>query len=273
MENAARALEISAGVLLGVMLMALVAYFFASISKMPENEDQILTAEQLATFNREYEVYNKQQMYGVDVISCLNKAISNDNKYVKGEAYFAGKEYGKNYLINVYVTLNGPLQESIELTIVKMGESKTVFAGSSDLSIDDALTMKQVGFEVKELSNGAKYTKYNIETDKAYPSSHTLTGGDYMEAGTYKLLESEDSIDEAIPSNRYKKELISLLSFADHDNMRQVRINRTSENLDKWGTAIWNTALYDFKKKRFKCDGIDYNPETARVMNIHFVEI
>ena len=42
MENAARALEISAGVLLGVMLMALVAYFFSSISRMPEGEDEIL---------------------------------------------------------------------------------------------------------------------------------------------------------------------------------------------------------------------------------------
>lgn len=149
MENAARALEISAGVLIGVMLMALVAYFFSSISRMPENEDQILTAEQLATFNREYEVYNKQQMYGVDVISCLNKAISNDNKYVNGEAYFAGKEYGKNYLINVTVKLNEPLKESIELTIIKLGETKTIFRGSPDLSESDALTMKDVGFEIK----------------------------------------------------------------------------------------------------------------------------
>lgn len=111
------------------------------------------------------------------------------------------------------------------------------------------------------------YTKYIIETDKAYPSSYELTGEEYLNEGTYHLLTENGE------GNRYDKKIRSLLSFADHDNMRQVRINRTSENLEKWGTAIWNTALYDFKKKRFKCDGIEYNVDTGRVKRINFSEL
>ena len=75
MENAARALEIAAGVLIGVLLMALIVYFFKSIGEWPQQEDDTASVEQVAKFNLEYEVYNKKGMYGVDVISCLNKAI------------------------------------------------------------------------------------------------------------------------------------------------------------------------------------------------------
>ena len=78
MENAVKALEMAAGVLLGVILMAAVAYFFTQISSWPEREDEVVSSEQLAKFNQEYEVYNKSKMYGVDVLSCLNKVISNN---------------------------------------------------------------------------------------------------------------------------------------------------------------------------------------------------
>ena len=96
-------------------------------------------------------------MYGVDVISCLNKAISNDDKYVDEKAYFVGKGYGEEYLIDVCIDMKGPLKESIELTIIKMGESKTVFAGSPDLLESDALTMKDVGFEAKTVRRHELY--------------------------------------------------------------------------------------------------------------------
>lgn len=84
MENAAKALEMAAGVMLGVILMALVTYFFTTVSSWPKNEEDIMSVDQLAKFNLEYEVYNKSMMYGVDVISCLNKVISNNEKYAQG---------------------------------------------------------------------------------------------------------------------------------------------------------------------------------------------
>ena len=119
MENAARALEMAAGVLLGVMLFALVAYFFNSISSSPEQEDDIVTAEQLALFNKEFEVYDKNKMYGVDVISCLNKIKSYDDKYVQGKdaTLFTGVAYGKKFAINAKVKINTQLKETVELTV------------------------------------------------------------------------------------------------------------------------------------------------------------
>ena len=104
MENTAKALEIVAGVLLAVIIISLIVYFFSTISEWPSQEDEMQSAEQLAQFNLEYEVYEKNAMYGVDVISCLNKARSNNQKYVEGTAGFlSGNRYGNDFTIDVYV--------------------------------------------------------------------------------------------------------------------------------------------------------------------------
>ena len=66
MENATKALEMAAGVLLGVIILAVIVYFFGSISLWPQEQDDIQTAEQLSDFNLEYEVYDKKAM---DVVS------------------------------------------------------------------------------------------------------------------------------------------------------------------------------------------------------------
>ena len=83
MENASKALTIAASTLLGVMILVVIVYFFNNISAWPKQQDDMETAEQIAKFNKEYEVYDKKMMYGVDVIYCLNKDKSNYEKYVE----------------------------------------------------------------------------------------------------------------------------------------------------------------------------------------------
>ena len=120
MENAAKALEIAAGVLLAVIIMSLIAYFFTQLGVWPQEQEKVESAEQLARFNKEYTVYEKSAMYGVDVISCLNKAKSNNEKYAEGGSFFTGAKYEEkgeknNYYIDVYVNINSPLKESLEI--------------------------------------------------------------------------------------------------------------------------------------------------------------
>ena len=144
MEDAIKALEMAAGVLLAVIIMTLIAYFFSSIKNLPQEQDQSTQAEQLAKFNLEYEVYNKKAMYGVDVISCLNKAQSNNEKYViekdeHGKAldrFLAGSKYGELYSINVFVKLtNGALEETLEI----YHYDKNAFLHAKTVVIDDKI--------------------------------------------------------------------------------------------------------------------------------------
>lgn len=260
MENAAKALEMAAGVLLGIMIAALVAYFFTKIRSMPENENEILTAEQLAKFNLEYEVYDKKGMYGVDVISCLNKAISNNRKYVEGGANFTGSKYGEKYLIDVCVKINTPLTENLRYYTIVNGIERESFLSHADINTSIQPKLGQVGFVFS--SDYTRFTEdsYLSHDSNELTSAYNDSGHSYMDADhQYNLL------DDRAP-------LMDLLGFSGND-MKQTVKNTDSNTLNIWSSAVWETALYDFKKKKFKCTDMTYSTETGRVVSITFEEI
>lgn len=276
MENAAKALEIAAGVLLAVLIISFIVYFFSTISEWPQQEDAMQTSEQLAQFNLEYEVYEKNAMYGVDVISCLNKAQSNNEKYVEGSAGFlAGNTYGRDFTINVYVKINSPLQERMEIyyfdeslnkEVQRMSDSTTEF-----IALSSPKTLSIIG--IKELNTSRYYTDFNKDTDKLYsqtkvlddavkyvvPSggSHRLTLADGTEKYYYSIMDSQ---------------LRKLLEISSND-LKITKKNNNPNTYRYWSTAIWETALYNFKTKRFSCDSINYNEKTGRVNELYFSEL
>lgn len=282
-DNIAKLLQIVGGVLVGVILLSLVSYFFSSIGLWPMEQDQIETAEQLKKFNLEYEVYDKKGMYGVDVISCLNKANSNNKKYADGGGFLTGNEYGKDFYIDVYVRLTKkPLQESIEYYYFQNGSQVQGFvqvdpsAGSKGIE----KTMKDVGF--------------NIETGKYYT---TFTNDSYI-GNITEILEKEIlGIQPILPNEGdYKCEtpfnstseidgyyslrddenivkLIELSNKSDNGNLNKIVTNTTGRDLNIWSRVIWKTALSDFKSRRFKCDYLGYSKKTGRVCELYFSEI
>ena len=54
--------------------------------------------------------------------------------------------------------------------------------------------------------------------------------------------------------------------------MRQIITNR-KDNLTEWSSMTWETALYDFKKRRFTCEDMHYNDETGQIDIIIFKEV
>lgn len=279
MENAAKALEIAAGVILAVILMSLIAYFFSTISAWPQQQDDMESAEQLAEFNLEYEVYDKSAMYGVDVISCLNKARSNNEKYVEGGGFLTGSKYDKNYIMNVYVKINTSLEEIIEIYYFN-DEQKEVqrfkdgeFPGSSGPSELSALGLTQIG-------NTSYYTDlkgddplWTLEKDLTDANKYMIPGGGTkkrtLDNGTeqmyYSLVDDNGRIDKT--SSLYK-----LIEFSSSNPKITVK-NGDSSTFRLWSTAVWSTALYSFKTKRFTCDYIGYSNVTGRVNEIYFSEV
>lgn len=68
-------------------------------------------------------------------------------------------------------------------------------------------------------------------------------------------------------------DLIMLSNKSDIGNLTRVATNTTGKNLDKWSRIVWKTALYDLKRRQFKCDFITYSDITGRVSEIGFSEI
>ncbi len=267
MENAAKALEMAAGVLLGVMLLALISYFFSHVGEWPQQDDEIATQEQLAKFNLEYEVYDKKGMYGVDVISCLNKAQSNNEKYAEGDGFLTGIAYGEKYYIDVWVNINSPLEEKLEVRYYDRNQKEVVNYTGKPVVVDgNTLEMGEVGFfRGIDLSNG-KYTSFD-ENTKLTTTTVTLTGDGYMDANSGSKTYEEKNYYSLMDDNQLER----LLKFS---NYLTIPINNTSQkNFDIWSSATWETALYNFKTKRFKCDFIGYHDETGRVNAIYFSEL
>lgn len=296
MENASKALEIAAGVLLAVLIMSLIAYFFTSISSWPEQQDDEKMVEQTAKFNLEYEVYDKKGMYGADVISCLTKAINNNEKYYDGGSFLSGYKYGEKYWVNVYVNIKSDLREEIIVyclardigvagadTGIYKQQQRFTTPTDPETGVKLNLRLDIFGFD---FSGG--YTKFSNTDDFKYESpglSRVLTGGEFIDTSAVVATDSSTGEIKEYNAILYSKKgdgsvdtssttpLQVLVKTAD-SNLKQIVTNDgTKQDFDIWSTAEWRTALYDFKTRRFRCDNMKYSEITGRVNEIYFSEM
>lgn len=83
MENASKALIIAASLLLGLMIISVCIFVFNQISTYYETKESNRLTEQLATFNSQYLVYQKNNLRGSDLLSLINKIL--DFNTLKGD--------------------------------------------------------------------------------------------------------------------------------------------------------------------------------------------
>lgn len=87
MENASKALMMAGGILIALLIITLLVIMFTSMSDIFKSEDEIKRIEEIEAYNKEYESYNRKLLRGADIISLMNKAISNNKKYDNLEEY------------------------------------------------------------------------------------------------------------------------------------------------------------------------------------------
>lgn len=305
-DNIAKLVQIVGGVLIGVILLALVSNFFSSISSWPEEEDSLEAASQLAAFNLEYEVYDKKGMYGVDVISCLNKAKSNNEKYAEGGAFLADNMYGKDFYVDVYIKLTNTkkkyLQESLEIYYMDKGQQRQFFSRKDPETNNDITkviipnppgsgrTLKMgdsdVGFFQGNELPSKFYTTFNknteleslevdIDTEINGIKPIQVDGGEFPKSDSdYKDYNGNKLVKYySLRDDKNLAKLLELSTKSENGNLTRTVYNRTGANLDIWSMVVWKTALYDLKSRKFKCDMIHYSEKTGRVDAIAFSEI
>lgn len=74
MENASTALLISGGILLGILCITILVYAFTSLSTLGNAAAEKEDTRRIAEWNAEWQAYNKQVLYGADIITVMNKA-------------------------------------------------------------------------------------------------------------------------------------------------------------------------------------------------------
>lgn len=96
MENASKALIMAAGVLMGVVILTLAVYLYATFSSQVEETEQIISDNQLNQFNSQFTSYEgKDDITVYDILTVTNLAIN----YNKTNEF---KITDTNYYIGIY---------------------------------------------------------------------------------------------------------------------------------------------------------------------------
>lgn len=78
MENAAQALLIAGGILITIVILSMVVVMFNNLKTIGNAQADKKEVESIAKWNAEWEAYNKNILYGADVLTIVNKANNNN---------------------------------------------------------------------------------------------------------------------------------------------------------------------------------------------------
>lgn len=275
MENVTKALYIASAVLLAVMLMVGITYVISSMSEVQRQDMVIEKAQQAAKFNAEYDVFKKSLMYGTDIISILNKATSNNEKYVleggQLDSYLNGHKYEKEYLINITVKfkttddLGGSVRVYANDARGKtigvynpVGKSmKEVFkCGEAGSLISDFYNITSTS-DIADNSNSDISLRTTVIPATGVLNLYTYSGGTYVASPLMQLIREES------------KKLTVTVSAQSIDST----INPTD-----WKFATFSTATKALKSKKFKFVDATYcedegNSAYGRITSMTFEEV
>lgn len=249
-----KALIMVAGVLLAILVIGFVTQTFNQTSRWATAQDQEEMAEEIEKFNKEWEVYDKDLMYGVDVISCLNKALSNDKKIIN-------EDLDKEYEIEVKVKFeNQKLKEEMILYhIVDNNNKEMNYTKTYDFNkIEGKKTLEELNFRFLK-------TKYP-DLSSFKKSTYIKTDDGEIDLGGKEQVLNIDAINS-------NTNLIKLLEVTDA--VSQIVKNsdfNTRNNVNGWTKIQFKTALYDLKTRKFTCTGIKYK-KSGTVDTISFKEL
>lgn len=86
MENATKALEMAASVLIGVLILAALLFGYSQIAEQKKIEQKNEKAKQLSDYNINFESYAKDKVYGSELLSLANEIIDYNTRKATEES-------------------------------------------------------------------------------------------------------------------------------------------------------------------------------------------
>lgn len=86
MENATKALEMAASVLIGVLILAALLFGYSQIAEQKKIEQKNEKAKQLSDYNINFESYAKDKVYGSELLSLANEIINYNTRKATEES-------------------------------------------------------------------------------------------------------------------------------------------------------------------------------------------
>lgn len=87
MENASKALIIAGSVLISILVISLLVMFYNNIKDFMGTEHNVDISEQALEFNKQYDVYYRDNLYGSDILSVANKVNDYNIRQAEEQGY------------------------------------------------------------------------------------------------------------------------------------------------------------------------------------------
>ena len=273
MENITKALLMAAGMLLAVLILSLLVMAYNKLSGYYEQSQELLTAEQLDKFNKQFQNYaGRKDIRGNELISLMNKIID----YNASESYQVGTNYepikvkitiGGNDVINAFKYETSDFGNEFIKPVIQ----NTVDGINNQANDQDLIAITYTPDKARGIANRVGIT--NLTDTQLQKLTMEISN----------ILIDETSIDNS--SNEYRRlRAISLRNILNLD----IGTNATNDiylNATNYKTIIGGekieaikqiVSIYyqytQFKRAYFSCpeSGITYNSQTGRVVGMEF---
>ena len=87
MENASKALIMAGGIFIAQLVITLLVFFYNNIVTVQNADEEAEIIEQAAEFNKQYDVYNRNNLYGSEILSLANKMEDYNRKEAAEKGY------------------------------------------------------------------------------------------------------------------------------------------------------------------------------------------
>lgn len=161
MENATKALEMAASVLIGMLIIGLIVFAYTNLSDLKQTEENAKAIEQASDFNQDYEVYNKDGAYGTELLSLANKVVdynarTESDGYTQIELIIKFTSLPENMDITRY---NSRYNFTMEMTGEELTQSYETLSNDITQKGNERLTSDTI-------VNGSRVTKKIVQWEK-----------------------------------------------------------------------------------------------------------
>ena len=258
MENASKALLISAGVLFTVMILSLLMIAYNQLSSYYNARHEATMTEQLTEFNTQYENYNRKNIRGNEIASLMNKVVD----YNQRQVYAAGTNYRR-----MEVTINigsGHVDEFRYISQRNVSDYSTFFSYQPLIPTSGIITNSTS-------SNDSALTAINDNINNMIAANSGIGINDA------KLQNLASNIENIVlsPSEERGSDSYSVSRRNDRitaiKNTLKISESAVQSNLSKIRQITCQYYEYiNFKRALFDCTKMEYDTKTGRIYKMDF---
>ena len=267
MENSAKALLMAGGVLITMLIVVLLFYFKGRITEFYDEQKQIDDIANVAEFNKQFTNYERQKVYGYEIISLSNMVEDYNTRHSGAEGAQNDEKYTPISLTVSFVGSGDKVQK--QMWYNNDGGVHLFNDGQTYIQSDTNNTIATIIDRATNIEN-----KYDAQiASKLAKSIKTLIVDEEEDSYEIENMMRTQNIDKQSAISALKQRTVNDFKVMTNDEKTYEQIEQLLLNGYN-GISIKTYYEYiQFKRAVFKCTGIGYDNEiggSGRVTSLSF---